>query len=534
MKKIVFVVCLALFGFLAACNQTSQHELSAQGEYGEVRFNVFSDYREGAEDTNFNGRFDEGEFIIPGMNIRLTPVDQKGNPVGEALMYTTEQIKDPLENPVLELPGGLYKAELKLDDLLLQGGEDYSWILGPQPGPDPLEPRIFEIKPTHLFDGFFNVACEFAGGFGRQWIEVNGLELYEKSPCYVTLPEAVDDISVELVQNSGCGPIQAVVSIFYAKGKFNLPVTLSASNLPPGMTATFSPNPTSTQSTLTLTTTRVAPGTYQITIIDNRGVNVSVTVRVRGVKVNIPDAILLRSVRSTLNIPAPTDICEGDMLALTTLSLWPYGWVEDAEGLQYARNLISLGLQVKEGINLNLQPLSNLANLEWLELNWDYHTLIDLSPLSNLSNLTGLYLRHVTADLTPLSALPKLTHLEYTRSALNIEVLSKHLTYLKIGTCSFGVIDLTKLEKFEKLEVIFWDWACTNGNLTSLAKIQTLREIRFPGSDVTDLSDFVNAGGLPNGGLLDLQNAPLGLADPSDPDHGNIATLESRGVKVFY
>ncbi len=103
MRKVAFVISLVLFVLLAACNQTPKNELSAQGgDYGQLRFNVVSDYRDGAEKTNFNGQFDEGEFLVPGMEIKLTPMNEKGEVIGEPFSFLTNQAKDPSEGAILK------------------------------------------------------------------------------------------------------------------------------------------------------------------------------------------------------------------------------------------------------------------------------------------------------------------------------------------------------------------------------------------------------------------------------------------------
>jgi hypothetical protein len=115
MKKLAAILGLGLFLLLAACTQTPTTDLSGQAlDYGQVRLNVVSDYREGFKDTSLNGQWDKGEFLIPGFEIRLTPIDDKGNVLGEPLSYITNQAVDPREGVLLELPVGIYQSELIL------------------------------------------------------------------------------------------------------------------------------------------------------------------------------------------------------------------------------------------------------------------------------------------------------------------------------------------------------------------------------------------------------------------------------------
>lgn len=456
MRKVAFILSIVVVFLLAACNQNPSGDLSAQeGEYGGVRFNIVSDYREGFEETNFNGKFDEGEFLVPDMEVLLTPVDEKGNPTGEPLTYLTNQTVDPREGTVLKVPEGWYQPELVLPTEL-QGGKDYTWKLFEPPLPE--LPR-FLLKNKDLFNGFYNVACEFAGSAGRQFVEVSGLDIYEKSPCYALPPEAEDGISVELVQDSGCGPIQAVVTVSYAKGIFRQPVTLSASNLPPGMTASFSPNPTSTTSTLTLTTTGVAPGTYQITVEDtSRGYSVPLTITMNGgsFAVTIPDPNLEAAIKAALNIPAPTSITRSDMLLLTDLLADQRGIV-NLEGLQCAENLSYL--DINGNLISDLRPLSGLTNLSLLAL--QNNRISNLSPLSGLTNLYHLDLGvNSISNLSPLSGLTNLQNLLLEQNAISdISALVNNP-----GLGSGDIVDL----QFNALDL-------TNPNDPDLANIQTLQ-----------------------------------------------------------
>ncbi len=319
MKKVVFVISLILFVLLAACNQTTQDELSTQrGDYGQLRFNVVSDYRDGAEKTNFNGQFDEGEFLVPGMEIKLTPMNEKGEAIGEPFSFLTNQAKDPSEGAILKVPVGMYQPELVLPTKL-QGGEKYAWKpFGPTP---PKLPPII-VKNEHLFDGIYSVGCEYGG---KQYIQISGFEEYQLSPCFSSPAEVQDSITVSpstLEFPCGSQQLQTTVYVSYAPSKFkiNNPVTLSVDppSLPVGMTASFSPNLTSTQSTLTLSINGVVPGSYQLIIQDSRGKTAMLTVSVVGnFVVKIPDAALEAAVRKTLKLSASTILCDTHMLTLT-------------------------------------------------------------------------------------------------------------------------------------------------------------------------------------------------------------------------
>jgi hypothetical protein len=515
MKKIVAILSLGLFLLLAACNQTSKTDLTTQGgEYGQLRFNVVSDYREDAEETNFNGKFDEGEFLVPDIEIRLTPINEKGDILGEALSFVTNQVKDPLEGLILNVPVGMYQPELILPTEL-QGGEKYAWKpFGPTP---PKLPPII-VKNEHLLDGIYSVGCEYGG---RQYIQISGFNEYQLSPCYSRPPEVQDSITVSpssVEFPCGSQQLQTTVNVYYAPSKFkiNNSVTLSVdpTSLPAGMTVSFSPNPTSTQSTLTLSINGVVPGSHHLIIQDNRGKTAMLTVSVVGnVVVKIPDAVLEDAVRKTLKLSASTILCDTHMLTLTTL-LASAGYnssIYDLEGLQYATNLTWLNLQGNE--IWNLTPLSTLTNLTWLGLFGN--RISDLTVLSTLTNLTWLDLGwNNISNLKPLSGLTKL------------EYLGLHRTW--------NITDLTPLSNLKNLITLNLSKSYLLSDITPLSNLTNLTSLMLWDTQISDITALVNNPGLGSGDEIHLQNTLLDLSGPPDPDLANIKTLRSRGVTVHY
>jgi hypothetical protein len=479
MRKVVFAISLVLFVFLAACNQTPRNELSAQGgDYGQLRFNVVSDYRDGAEETNFNGQFDEGEFLVPDLQIMLTPINEKGEVIGEPFSFLTNQAKDPREGAILKVPVGMYQPELVLPTEL-QGGKDYAWKPFGPPLPE-LPPII--VKNEHLFDGIYSVGCEYGG---RQFIQINGFEEYQLSPCFSSPAEVQDSItvspsSVEFPCNSQ--QLQTTVNVHHAKGITYNPVTLSVdpTSLPAGMTVSFSTNPTSTQSTLTISRNGVAAGSYQIMIQDSRGLTTTLTVSVPSI-VFIPDSNLKSALRAALNIPQNHEICRENMLLLTRLDANSKG-ISNLEGLQYATNLTVLKLFGNSVSNLT--PLSGLSKLTGLELS--RNSISDISPLSGLTCLDWLFIsRNSVGDLKPLSSLRQLTMLALWNNV---------------------IIDISPLSGLTKLRIV-----------------------ALQNNSISNITPLVNNPGLGSGDEINLQNNPL---NPSSPV--NIQTLQSRGATVSY
>lgn len=518
MKRIAFAVSLVVFLLLAACNQAPGEDLSSQGpEYGQVRLNVLSDYRDGAETTNFNGKFDKGEFLLPNFEVRLTPINEQGEVIGEPLRYLTNQATDLREGTVLKVPVGIYQPELVLPTHL-QGGDEYAW----QPvGPTPIPlPPIF-VKYKGMFDGLYSIACGFGG---RMFVEIRGFDEYPKTPCFQRFPEVGDGLSVRLIPGSNtCGFIKALVTVHYKSGRLPTPVTLSVSNLPAGMIESFNPNPTSTQSTLTLGMKyNLTPGTYQIMIHDSRGYSVPLTVTVNGpVFINVPDVNLEAAIKTTLNLPAFLRIANGDMLSLTDLAA-PANNIANLQGLECAENLKTLDLQ--DNTVSDLTPLANLKKLE--SLNLDLNSVNDVGPLSGLTKLKTLFVsRNMTlSDLTPLAGLTKLEFLELNRNAISdLRPLSglTSLTFLALQVNQIS--DLTPLQGLYNVKLL--DIGVNKvSDLSPLQGLQSLEILRAQINSISDPAPLVN---LPNLQEVDVQFNPIS-------NFQAISDLQMRGVSVWY
>jgi uncharacterized delta-60 repeat protein len=282
MRKIAFALSLVVFFLLAACNQTPSTDVSSQGlEYGQLRLSVVSDYLEGAEETNFNGQWDKGEFLLPGIGVELTPIDEKGNMMGEPFTIFTRHATDPSEATIEKVLVGLYNVKV-IKPENPQGGKDYAWQdVGRLPFP--YEP-IF-IGPEGIFEGIFSIACSFAG---KMFVAIEGLDEYEKSPCYslstgdsfiVTGGEKYLDNGVYVLQQCN-NRVRFGITVTHKNPSFPKPATFSVENLPLGMVATFSSNPTITQTTLELSTQGLVSGDYQLIIRDSRGQAQTLQVRV--------------------------------------------------------------------------------------------------------------------------------------------------------------------------------------------------------------------------------------------------------------
>ncbi len=520
MKKIALFISLILFVLLAACSQNPEpsQDLSLQGlEFGSLKFTVVSDYRDGAEESNFNGAFDKGEFLVPGILVKFTPINEKGEVIGESIDYITTQATDPSQATMLKLPVGIYQPEVILPTDL-QGGSDYSWRpFGP--GVPTLPPVIIDTK--HMFDGIYGMACDG----GRQFVAINGFNEYQLSPCFskpteTTPPFAKDAISVSPnVIDVPCGPqnVQAVVAVSYRASNL-LPVTLSVdpSSLPAGMTASFSPSQTDTTSTLTLSINGAADGSYPIMIKDDRGQTTTLTVNYKADPVvNIPDAELASLIKQTLNIPAANVVCEEDMLLLTSLNsnFLPKSSISNLEGLQYAKNLEFLIMSWQQ--IQDFTPLSGLTQLNYLNLQWVSTIGGNPTFLSNLKNLTSLDLSSTgISNLTPLSNLTKLTYLVLDHTHIS---------------------DLTPLSNLSNLTALYLSHNQIS-DIAPLSNLTNLTRLALAFTNISDLTPLVynSALGSSKDAIIWVSYNPLGLSDPNDPDHDNIRILQNRGATVHY
>ena len=137
--------------------------------------------------------------------------------------------------------------------------------------------------------------------------------------------------------------------------------------------------------------------------------------RAPGLNVVIPDPNLELAIREAIG-KAHAPIYVKDLEGLTELNAQEKGIV-DITGLEYCTNLEVLNLGGHNKIT-DISPLSQLVNLEWLNL--EFNEITDISPLSKLVNLKvldlggrSLNVRHNwITDISPLSQLVNLKVLD--------------------------------------------------------------------------------------------------------------------------
>jgi len=177
-------------------------------------------------------------------------------------------------------------------------------------------------------------------------------------------------------------------------------------------------------------------------LTNNPGVTLSYDAKAQ--PVSFPDLNLKALVEETLGVSDPIP---GDMLGLTQLNGESGGrGISDLTGLEYAKNLTSLGLPRNQVSDVS--PIAGLVNLGYLRL--DYNQVSDLGPLAGLTGLAGLELignqisdiRSIAAltnvrilrlsenqisDISPLAELTHLLTLELYTNPLNAEAYSTYI-----------------------------------------------------------------------------------------------------------
>lgn len=143
--------------------------------------------------------------------------------------------------------------------------------------------------------------------------------------------------------------------------------------------------------------------------------------------VDIPDAVLRRTLEEQLGKEEGVPITRGDMANLSSLAV---EGVYQLTGLEHAINLESLTSTNRPldsppeelgsglGWGLDVAPLAGLESLTSLHLFGN--DISDLSPLAGLSSLTSLHLgQNAISDLTPLAGLGSLTSLYLRYNAVS-------------------------------------------------------------------------------------------------------------------
>ncbi len=164
--------------------------------------------------------------------------------------------------------------------------------------------------------------------------------------------------------------------------------------------------------------------------------------------------------------------------------------------------------------NIDLSPLSNYYNLQYLSLNNNKLEQLELSPVSECKLLHTLDLKtnHLKAvDLTPLSQCSHLHTLDLNDNHLtriDLTPLSQcsHLRILHLKTNRLKTVDLTPLSQCSRLQYLDLSFnQLTRIDLTPLSGCPTILKIDLEGNPLKTLDSVI----IPPD--LDMVNLPLKL-----------------------
>ena len=212
--------------------------------------------------------------------------------------------------------------------------------------------------------------------------------------------------------------------------------------------------------------------------------------RIPGTIVNFPDPNLHKVIALTLGKarypqdPLDVQITVEDMANLTRLNAGGDFVIQDLEGIQFAINLLILGLH-----DCNISDFSPLAGLTQLERLWlNDNNISDFSPLAGLTQLERLWLNdNNISDLSPLVGLMQLKEL--------------HLSGNNLSDIS-PLAGLTQLETLHISDNYISD-------ISPLATLIELKSLSLSNNNVSDLS--------PLAGLTKLESLYIGDYDYSGP-----------------
>ena len=210
--------------------------------------------------------------------------------------------------------------------------------------------------------------------------------------------------------------------------------------------------------------------------------------------VDIPDAVLRRTLEEQLGKEEGVPITRGDMANLSSLAV---EGVYQLTGLEHAINL--------ESLTSTNRPLDSPPEELGSGLGWG----LDVAPLAGLESLTSLHLfGHDISDLSPLAGLSSLTSLHLGQNAIS---------------------DLTPLAGLGSLTSLYLRYNAVS-DLSPLTGLGSLTSLNLAYNDVSDVAPLVMNDGLGSGDTLALEENPLSRRS-TDTD---IPNLQARGVEVTF
>ena len=198
--------------------------------------------------------------------------------------------------------------------------------------------------------------------------------------------------------------------------------------------------------------------------------------------VDVPDPLLNRIVRETLDIPANEPIMQIDMLSLTHLDANVKG-IASLSGLEHATNMVNLNLP--HHLFSDISALAGMTKLTGLNL-WGCRNIEDITPLANLRDLRIFLLAFSkVSDLSPLAGLSKLDFLELQGNQIvDVSPLSSLTNLTGLDLEGNMIVDFSPLQNLVKLDLL---WIHDNLG-TDHTPLQSLMIADFKYDEICDIS----------------------------------------------
>lgn len=198
--------------------------------------------------------------------------------------------------------------------------------------------------------------------------------------------------------------------------------------------------------------------------------------------------------------------------------------VDSLEPLRGLKNLVTL--RADRNAVSNLHPLSGLKSLKDLRL--AYNRIDNLNPIAPLTQIRRLDVEHNRIpSLRPLSEMKGLARLDITNNQVAYLGALDSVTKLRVLRAEDNpVVDISPVAALERLEVLRLSSAKFNGDLAPLAKLDRLRELHMPRSEIELAGPIRNLTTLRN---LDLSHNQIENAGPLVRIAMDAETIDLRG-----
>ena len=236
----------------------------------------------------------------------------------------------------------------------------------------------------------------------------------------------------------------------------------------------------------------------------------------------MPDPALRAAVRDALGIPADALLTKDNMQGLERLNAGGRG-IADIKGLEFARNLVHLHLGNEGNYVIDLNPLSTLTSLTYLNVGGNQ--VAGLRPLLNLTNLTGLSLwNNQVTDISPLSSLTSLTYLNLADNHVSdLSSLANLINLEELDLFDNEVVSVVPLTDLKNLKHLI----LTENHIkdfSPLAGLASLRVLRIKQNPIRDLSPLSE---------LDLTDLKYdAVLDPAGRTYSSEAWIPDAGLRA--